>query len=96
MTALWNGRLSLARAYWEFAIVYVLLANLGATAAALAAIASGLPAALGVLIFLLPLPYILVAVVGVWRSADGYDGPPLLAMLAKYSSIVWGGIMAVI
>jgi hypothetical protein len=96
MTALWKGQLPLAQAFWEFAIVYMLLANLCATGAAFGAIASGLPAALAVVIFLLPIPYILVAVVGVWRSADAYDGPPHWAKLARYSSIVWGGMMAVI
>ena len=96
MTAQWKGQLPLAQAYWEFAVVYVLLANLFATAAALGSLASGLPAALAVVIFLLPVPYILVAVVGVWRSADAYDGPPHWAMLARYSLALWGGLMAVI
>jgi hypothetical protein len=95
MTTLWRGQLPLARAYWEFGVVYVVLANLCATGAALGALASGLPAALAVVIFLLPVPYVLVAVVGVWRSADAYDGPPHWAMLARYSSILLGGLMAV-
>jgi hypothetical protein len=96
MTALWKGQLPLARAYWEYAVVYVVLANLCATGAALGALAAGLPVALAVVIFLLPAPYIFVAVVGVWRSAGAYEGPPHWAMLARYSSIVWGAIMAVI
>jgi hypothetical protein len=96
MTALWKGQLPLARAYWEFGVVYVVLANLCATGAALGGLAAGLPGALAVVIFLLPAPYILVAVVGVWRSASAYEGPPHWAMLARYSSIVWGGMMAVI
>ena len=96
MTALWKGQLPLVQAYWEFAVVYVILANLCATGAALAALALGLPAALGVVIFLLPVPYVVVAVVGVWRSADAYDGPPHWASLARYSSVVLGGIMTVI
>jgi hypothetical protein len=96
MMALWKGQLPLVRAYWEFTVVYVLLANLCATAAALGALTAGLPGALAVVIFMLPAPYILVAVVGVWRSAGAYEGPPHWAMLARYSSIVWGAIMAAI
>ena len=96
MTALWKGQLPLAQAYWEFAVVYVILANLCATGAALGALALGLPTALAVVIFLLPVPYVLVAVIGVWRSADAYDGPPHWASLARYSSILLGGIMTVI
>jgi hypothetical protein len=96
MTALWKGQLSLVQAYWEFAVVYVILANLCATGAALTALALGLPAALAVVIFLLPVPYVVVAVVGVWRSADAYKGPSHWASLARYSSVLLGGIMAVI
>jgi hypothetical protein len=96
MKALWKGQLSLARAFWEHAVFYVTLANLCATAAAFAAIAAGLPAALAVVIFLLPVPYIVVAVVGVWRSADAYTGPPHWATLARIAAVGWGGLMTLI
>jgi hypothetical protein len=76
MKALWTGRLPLVRAFWEFAILYVALANVCATGAAFALLAADMPAALAVVVFLLPLPYVVVAVVGVWRSAAAYPGPP--------------------
>jgi hypothetical protein len=96
MKALWRGQLSLGRAFWEFAILYVALANIGATGAAFALIAADLPTALAVVVFLLPLPYVVVAVVGVWRSAAAYPGPPYWAALARHSAVVWGGLMVVI
>ena len=96
MRMLWKGQLPLARAFWEYAILYALLGNLCATGAALGALALGLPTALAIGIFLLPVPYIVVAVVGVWRSAETYRGPPHWATLARYVSFAWGCLMVLI
>jgi hypothetical protein len=96
MKALWRGQLPLGRAFWEFAILYVALANVCATGAAFALLAADMSATLAVVIFLLPLPYVVVAVVGVWRSADAYPGPPHWAALARYAAVIWGGIMTLI
>ena len=96
MKALWKGQLPLARAFWEYAVFYVALANLCATAASLGALAAGLPAALAIVIFLLPVPYVVVAVVGVWRSADAYSGPQHWATLARIAAVAWGSVMTLI
>jgi hypothetical protein len=96
MKALWRGELPLVRAFWEFAILYVAPANVCATGAAFALLAADMPTALAVVVFLLPLPYVLVSIVGVWRSAASYRGPPYWAMLARYSSMMWGGFMVLI
>jgi len=93
MRALWKGQVPLARAFWEYGIVYMLVANLCATGASLAMIAADLPAPLVIAVFLLPVPYIVVAVVGVWRSADAYPGPRYRATMARYSALVWGTLM---
>jgi hypothetical protein len=47
----------------------------------------------GVGLFLIPVPYIVTAVVGVVRSANRYQGPPMGAGLAKVAVIVWGAVM---
>lgn len=96
LRALWNGQLSLPRAFWEYAFVYVGLANLLATYAAFAVMAADLPGSLALAVFLLPVPYIVVAVVGVWRSAAAYAGPRHWATLARTAAVLWGGLMAVI
>ncbi len=96
MKALWKGHLPLARAFWEYAFLYVALANLCATAAALGVLAADLPTALAVGIFLLPLPYNVVAVVGVWRSADTYSGPRHWGTLARAAAVAWSLFMFVI
>jgi hypothetical protein len=93
LVALWRGELPLSQAFWEYAIVYGTIANIVATAAAIAAVAAGLPDAVGIGLFLSPVPYILTAVVGVMRSASRYQGTPVWAGLAKIAVIVWGAIM---
>lgn len=96
MRALWKGQLPLARAFWEHAVLYLLLANLCATGAAFAMIAADLPAVLALPVFLLPVPYVVVAIVGVWRSADAYPGPTHWASLARYAAILWGALMVLV
>src|SRR5215207_9890621 len=93
LVALWRGDVPLGQAFWEYAIVYGTIANIVATAAAIAAVAAGLPDAVGVGLFLIPVPYILTAVVGVVRSANRYQGAPMWAGLAKVAVIVWGAVM---
>jgi hypothetical protein len=96
MRALWSGQLPLGRAFWEYAVVYAALVNVCATIAAFAVLAADLPAAVAVGVFLLPVPYIAVAVVGVWRSAAAYTGPQHWATLARVASVLWGGLMVLI
>jgi hypothetical protein len=96
LVALWRGDVPLGQAFWEYAIVYGTIANIVATAAAIAAVAAGLPDAVGVGLFLIPVPYILTAVVGVVRSANRYRGPPMWAGMAKVAVIMWGAAMVVI
>lgn len=96
MRDLWSGRLRLGRAFWECAILYGTCANVGATIGALAALALDLPGWLAVAVFLLPVPYLVVAVVGVSRSADRYHGPSAWAKWAKVAVLVWAALMIVL
>jgi len=93
LAALRRGDIPLGQAFWEYAIAYGTIANVVATAAAIVAVVASLPDAVGVGLFLIPVPYILTAVVGVWRSAHRYEGPPKWAFLSKVAVIVWGAIM---
>ena len=93
LIALWRGDFPLGQAFWGYAIVYGTIANVVATAAAIAAVAASLPDALAIGLFLVPIPYILTAVIGVVRSANRYQGPPMWAGLAKVAVIVWGAVM---
>lgn len=90
LSALWKGELPLSQAFWEYAIAYGTIANIAATVAAIAAATAGLPDVVAIAIFLLPLPYILVAVIGIVRSANRYQWPRHWAGMAKVAVIVWG------
>ncbi len=83
MRDLWAGRLPLAEAFWTYNVFWGLLLNIGATIVAFAVLVGckdanqNLAAALSLVLHLLPTPYNVVVLVGVWRSA-GNAGPPSL------------------
>ena len=86
---LWNGRLPLEIAYWRYAIFYGLLLNVLATAIFLTLVVLDLPIAVAVIVHLLPLPYMIAAMVGVWQSADSYRGPRKYASWARIGVVAW-------
>lgn len=96
LMSLWRGELPLRQAFWEYAVAYGTIASIFATVAAIASVAMSLPDAVAVGLFLIPVPYILIAVVGVMRSANRYDGPPIWASLARVAVLVWGVLMILI
>lgn len=89
---LWHGRVPLARAFWEFAIIYGSITNIVTTLAAFALFANDFHPALGLSVFFLPLPYNLLMVVAVWRSAGQYFGPAMWAVLARALILAWAVI----
>jgi hypothetical protein len=93
LAALWRGDIPLGQAFWKYAIAYGTIANIVTTATAIATVAAGLPVVMTIFLLLLPLPYILIAVVGVVRSADKYEGPSKWAIRAKIAVILWGVVM---
>jgi hypothetical protein len=96
MLALWNGQIPLARAFWEYAILWGTTLNIAATVGALAGFVLGLPDVLAFAVHLLPLPYVFVAVVGVYRSAARYAGAPFWARAAQVAIVIWVGLMVLI
>jgi len=83
---LWRGELPLAEAFWQWAVIVALVVNGSATAAFLALIMAD-QTMLALIAHLLPLPYNMLAAVGVWRSADRYRGDRRLADLARIVSV---------
>ena len=88
---LWNGRVPLARVFWDYAVIYGSFANLLATGAALTAFLWGWPI-LGLAFHFLLLPYNVLMVVAVWRSAARYQGDAIWAQLARGAILVWAAI----
>jgi len=86
---LWRGEVRLASAFWEYTVVFGTFANVVMTAVAYGAFVAGLPFWLAVLIFFLAAPYTFLVTVGVWRSADRYQGPLKWAHAARIAVVVW-------
>ncbi len=86
---LWGGRLPLGTAFWWYAIACGTALNVAATLLAMAVLAADLSAVLAVVLAALPIPYNLVVLVAVWRSARAYQGPRLWADLARILSLLW-------
>ena len=88
LRALWSGEVPLNEAFWTFAIGIGLLVNLSTSAAFLALISFDRPWAALFVGYVLSVPYNVVALVGVWRSAGRYQGPALHADLARILTLV--------
>src|SRR5262245_13184788 len=86
---LWYGRLPLEIAYWRYAIIYGLALNVLATAIVLTLIVLDVSIVVALVVHLLPMPYMIAAMVGVWQSADGYAGPRKYAAWARIGVVAW-------
>jgi hypothetical protein len=86
---LWAGEVPLARVFWSYAMIGGTALNAAATLLAMALLAADAPALLALAAFALPIPYNLFVLVAVWRSASAYQGPRLLADLARVASVIW-------
>jgi hypothetical protein len=86
---LWTGQMPLEIAFWRYAIFYGFILNLATTLVALLLFAMEVPVALAVAVFLVPVPYSVVAICGVWRSADRHAKGQNFAAIAKVGVVVW-------
>lgn len=93
---LWAGEIPLTQAFWTFAVLYGLVVNLATTAAALALFSQDAPTALGVLVYLAAMPYNVLVVVAVWRSAARYTGPRHWPDLARVAVIAWVVVLTIV
>lgn len=88
LRSLWLGELRLGEAFWTWAIGIGLFVNLTTSALFLALITADRPWAALFIGYVLSVPYNLVAVVGVWRSAARYHGPACHAELARIVIVI--------
>ena len=86
---LWRGQMPLEIAVWRYAVAYALAVNLVTSGLFLMLVTRDADPVLLALAYALPLPYNLLALVGVWRSAARYDGPKKWADLAQIGTLVW-------
>ena len=97
LSDLWAGRLPLPTAFWHWMIFWGFLLNLGATFASLAVLVAaggalqGWAAAASVALHLLPVPFNIACLVGVWRSAARPEVEPTPRLLMRSAAVVWTG-----
>lgn len=80
------GDLPLGDAFWTWVVFGGLLVNISSSGLFLVLITLDLPWLALIAGYGLSVPYNLAVMVGVWRSADRYDGPALHANLARGAS----------
>lgn len=85
---LWLGELPLGKAFWTWAINVGLLVNLTTSVLFLAMITVDRPWAALLVGYAPSVPYNILAVVGVWRSAARYQGPVGHADLARVFTLI--------
>ena len=92
----WRGGLPLGRAFWLWGILGGGIVSLLTTLLALILLAAGAPAWLAVLVFAAHVPWNLVLLVGVWRSAGRPEASPAAANLVRLIILVWVVVLSLL
>ncbi|MBQ2262860.1 MAG: hypothetical protein II336_16020 [Loktanella sp.] len=95
LARLWRGELPLSEAFWTWAVFWGLCVNITTSLSFLTLIMWDQPWLALLAGYGFSLPYNLLVLVGVWRSAGSYDGPQLHADLARGASLILLGILSV-
>ena len=93
---LWRGELPLGRAFWLWGVLGGSVVALFATVLALALVTAGAPAWLAALAFAAHVPWNLVLLVGVWRSAGRPEVGRDTAFLARLVIAAWAVALSVL
>ena len=88
LRALWSGDLPLDEAFWTYAVGVGLAVNVITSLLFLVLISWDRPFAALFVGYALSVPYNVIALVGVWRSAARYEGARTHADLARIVSLV--------
>ena len=94
LLALWRGDLPIGEAFWTWTVFGGLLVNISTSIAFFALITVDLPWVALFVGYGLSIPYNVVAVVGVWKSAARHDGPQSQANLARGASLILMAILS--
>jgi hypothetical protein len=95
LKALWRGDMRLGEAFWTWAVLGGLFVNVSTSIAFLILITNDQPIPALLVGYGIPVPYNVVALVGVWRSAARHDGSALEADLARGASAVLLAVLSV-
>lgn len=85
---LWRGNLQLGDAFWNWAVLGALAVNISTTVLFLILISADQPWPALIVGYGFSIPYNIVALVGVWRSAARHNGLSLHVDLARWTSLI--------
>jgi hypothetical protein len=92
---MWRGDLPLDVAFWNWAVIGGLLVNIMTSIVFFLLLQSGQALLAVVVGYALSVPYNVLAMVGVWRSAGRYAGPPHWAKAARVVVLVGLGLLSI-
>lgn len=95
LRSFWRGDMPLAEAFWTWALGVGLVVNIATTVLFLALISADRPWLALLAGYAVSVPYNLLAVLGVWRSAARYQGNPLHADLARGAVVILMAVLSV-
>jgi len=95
LKSLWRGDLALRDAFWNWAVLGGLLVNVSTSLLFLVLLTADWPWAALVVGYAFSVPYNIIVVAGVWRSAARHDGPPLQADLARVVTVILMAVLSV-
>ena len=85
---LWHGELALRDAFWNWAVFGGLVINVVCGALFLFLIMADRPIVALFFGYAIPVPYNIIALVGVWRAAGRYTGERRLADRARIATVI--------
>ncbi|HET6520926.1 MAG TPA: hypothetical protein VFG47_14055, partial [Geminicoccaceae bacterium] len=86
---LWAGEVPLHRAFWDYAVIGGLAVNLTTSLLFLMLISADRPIAALIVGYACSVPYNVLVLVAVWRSAGRYEGDRRWADLARIVIVIW-------
>lgn len=87
----WRGAVPLTEAFWNWAVLGGILVNAATSVLFLALVMHSWPTLALAVGYGLSIPYNIFATIGVWRSADNFDGDRKWADLARWITV--GGMI---
>lgn len=86
--ALWRGNIPLDIVFWQFAVIYGLVLNAATSFLFMALLVNEASYLWLVPAFLLPIPYNILIIVAVWRSAARYEGPRQWVDWSRFATVL--------
>jgi len=92
---LWKGELTLETAFWYWAVLGGLIVNITSSALFLFLLVADRPVEALIAGYAFSVPYNVIATVGVWRSAERYEGERSMAEMARLVTVIGMTLLSV-